>query len=94
MIIDETKIFELLDTPTSKERAWEILQKALELKGLEIDEVASLLNISDPELLQELFDTAKKVKDEIYGKRLVLFTPLYISNFCSNDCLYCGFQSK
>jgi 2-iminoacetate synthase len=92
MIIDETKIFELLDTPTSKERAREILQKALELKGLEIDEVASLLNISDPELLQELFDTAKKVKDDIYGKRLVLFTPLYISNICSNDCLYCGFR--
>jgi len=92
MAINQKKICELLDTPSSKERAREILAKALELKGLDIDEVASLLNIGDPDLLQELFDTAKKVKDEIYGKRLVLFTPLYISNYCSNDCLYCGFR--
>jgi 2-iminoacetate synthase len=92
MIIDEKKIHGLLNESASPEKVREILQKALELKGLDLDEVASLLNVSDPDLLQELFYTAKKVKDEIYGKRLVLFTPLYISNYCSNDCLYCGFR--
>ena len=72
----------------------EILQKALELNGLNLDDAAYLINIHDNEQLENLFETAKKIKDEIYGSRLVLFAPLYISNYCSNNCLYCGFRSN
>jgi 2-iminoacetate synthase len=73
-------------------RTREVLAKALELKGLAMDEMASLMAISDPELLAELFATAKRVKEEIYGRRLVLFAPLYVSNLCANECLYCAFR--
>src|SRR5674476_76590 len=70
-------------------RVREILAKARELNGLEMDEDPVLSSVSDPELLGELFDAARDVKDAIYGARLVLFAPLYVSNLCNNDCLYC-----
>jgi 2-iminoacetate synthase len=93
-IIDESKIFRLLEKSIKPDKAKtdEILSKALELKGLSGDDVACLLNINDEESLEKLFDTAYKIKDEIYGNRLVLFAPLYVSNYCSNNCLYCGFR--
>ncbi|MDH7599814.1 MAG: [FeFe] hydrogenase H-cluster radical SAM maturase HydG [Sedimentisphaerales bacterium] len=71
-----------------------IIKKAFELKGLQPDQIASLMHISDPELLGELFQAARQVKERIYGKRLVIFAPLYISNLCSNECLYCAFRAK
>lgn len=71
----------------------DILNKALELKGLSLADAAILSNATDPNLLQEIFATAKKVKDAIYGNRLVIFAPLYISNVCSNDCAYCAFRT-
>ena len=71
----------------------DILIKAKELKGISYHDVLTLLNIKNPALLQRLFDTSKYVKDEIYGNRLVLFAPLYISNLCNNECLYCAFRS-
>lgn len=71
-----------------------VLTKALDMKGLDADDIAVLMTISDPELLAELFDTAKKVKEIIYGRRLVIFAPLYISNLCQNECLYCAFRAK
>jgi|WetSurMetagenome_2_1015567.scaffolds.fasta_scaffold03627_5 2-iminoacetate synthase len=76
------------------ERVRAILDKAISLGGLMPDEVAALLQIETPELLEELFDTAKRVKEEIYGKRIVLFAPLYISNTCNNECLYCAFRKS
>ena len=75
-------------------RVREILAKAGEAHGLELDEVAALSTISDPELLGELFSAARAVKEDIYGKRLVLFAPLYVSNLCENDCLYCAFRVR
>jgi len=72
----------------------EVLAKAKELKGLNMREVATLAAISDPELLGDLFATARQVKELIYGKRLVLFAPLYISNLCANECLYCAFRAR
>jgi 2-iminoacetate synthase len=71
-----------------------VLAKAAEHKGLGPRDVAALTSISEPELLQELFETARKVKQEIYGSRLVLFAPLYVSNLCSNECLYCAFRAR
>lgn len=73
-------------------RVLEILLKALDMHGLDLDEVAVLASVQDPVLHKELFATAKRVKEEIYGRRLVLFAPLYISNLCKNECLYCAFR--
>lgn len=50
--------------------------------------------VSDPDLLGEMFLTAKETKEIIYGRRLVLFAPLYISNLCNNECSYCAFRIK
>lgn len=71
----------------------DILEKATLMQGLNVKEVAALTAIHSPELLQALFDTAKKIKETIYGKRLVVFAPLYVSNLCSNNCVYCAFRS-
>jgi len=94
--IDEAKIEDILATGMDRDavRVREVLAKAAEMKGLGMRDIAVLMGISDPEMLGELFSTARKVKEEIYGKRLVLFAPLYISNLCSNDCLYCAFRSR
>ncbi len=93
-IINENEINSLINkSTTDKEYIKSILDKSLDLKGLELNEVAILLNINDDELLEMLFENALKIKEQIYGKRLVLFAPLYISNYCSNNCLYCGFRA-
>ena len=75
-------------------RIREILQKARELKGLNQAEVAALCQITAPEQVAELFATAREVKEQIYGRRMVLFAPLYISNVCGNECTYCAFRSS
>ena len=74
-------------------RVRELLAKARELGGLTMDEVASLTFVDSPELLGEIFSTAKQIKEEIYGSRLVFFAPLYVSNRCSNECTYCAFRA-
>jgi 2-iminoacetate synthase len=71
----------------------ELLAKARELNGLSLDEVACLSFVDEPELLAEIFSAAKGIKEEIYGTRLVLFAPLYISNRCANECTYCAFRA-
>lgn len=93
-IIDEEFLHGLINRTKSPDREYvrELLDKALELHGLNIEESAALLNIHNEEDLQALFDTALRAKEEIYGNRLVLFAPLYVSNYCSNNCLYCGFR--
>jgi 2-iminoacetate synthase len=91
-IIDVQKINEILDIKTSEENIEKILNKALEMKGLAVEEAAALLNIEDDELLSKVFKTAKKMKEDIYGNRIVMFAPLYLSNYCVNNCLYCGFR--
>ncbi len=92
-IIDENELLSLIDgkQPSTFEIN-DVLQKAAELKGLTLAETAVLLNIEDDGYLEQLFETAALIKDAIYGNRLVLFAPLYVSNYCSNNCLYCGFR--
>ena len=72
----------------------DVLQKARELKGLTLGDVAALCHIATPAQLDELFDTARHVKEQIYGHRMVLFAPLYISNVCGNECTYCAFRAS
>lgn len=74
-------------------RVRELLAKARELQGLSLEEVACLTFVEDPVLLEEMFAEAKQIKEEIYGSRLVLFAPLYISNRCANECTYCAFRA-
>ncbi len=92
--IDEEAIEATLAHGARKDAAAvrEVLSKARELKGLDAPDIARLMDVSDPELLGELFDAARYVKDEIYGRRLVLFAPMYVSNLCHNECLYCAFR--
>lgn len=75
-------------------RIRDILAKARELQGLDLDEVAALAALTDPELCHALFEAAREVKEKIYGSRIVLFAPLYISNLCNNECLYCAFRAS
>ena len=92
--IDESYITSLIDDARLNDHAIqrEAIQKSKEAKGLTLRESAALLNISDPEIAEELFHTAREVKEKIYGNRLVLFAPLYITNLCVNNCLYCAFR--
>jgi len=94
--IDEQAIWETLSAAKRHEASQvrEILAKADDLHGLDPADVAVLMNVSDPELLSAMFATARSVKERIYGRRLVLFAPLYISNLCSNECLYCAFRAR
>jgi 2-iminoacetate synthase len=74
-------------------RVRELLAKAREMRGLTMDEVACLSFVDTPDLLNEIFSTAKQIKEEIYGTRLVMFAPLYVSNRCANECTYCAFRA-
>lgn len=92
--IDEPMIHRLLkDTACfSKQEIRAIITKAKAAKGLTPGEAAALIQLEDEELLEEMFATALEIKQKIYGKRLVLFAPLYLSNYCVNSCVYCGYR--
>lgn len=93
--IDEIKIREAIERTAapSKEAVMEVLSKGLSLKGLGLEETAVLLNAKGEEAREAIFDVAAHIKETIYGDRLVFFAPLYLSNYCVNDCGYCGFHS-
>jgi 2-iminoacetate synthase len=94
--VPEAEIWELLEKTKKpdRKRVLEILDKSLDKNRLEPEEVATLLNVEDPELLEEIFHAARTLKERIYGNRIVLFAPLYIGNDCVNDCVYCGFRTS
>ncbi len=71
-----------------------LLSKAEKLKGLSPEEAYELLLCKDEITRKEVLSLASKIKERIYGKRIVLFSPLYVSNFCQNSCRYCGFNKK
>lgn len=77
----------------SAQRVRELLAKARELNGLSMEEVAVLFCVEEPAVLAEVLQAARDVKQLIYGNRLVLFAPLYVSNLCSNECSYCAFRA-
>ena len=70
-----------------------VLKKAEKMKGLTLKDAAILMN-AGPKHANAMFKTAGKIKNQIYGERLVLFAPLYVSNYCVNDCEYCGFHAR
>jgi 2-iminoacetate synthase len=71
-----------------------ILAKARECKGLSHREGAVLLEVDDDETLEKMYEIAREVKEKIYGKRIVLFAPLYLSSYCVNNCKYCGYRCE
>ena len=71
-----------------------ILEKAKLGKGLTHREAAVLLDCDNEEKNQEIFELAKKIKHDYYGNRIVLFAPLYLSNYCVNGCVYCPYHAK
>lgn len=75
-------------------RVRDIFQKSLAIETLQPEETAALLNVSDRELLEEMFHTAGLVKHKVYDSRIVTFAPLYCSNLCVNNCLYCSFRTE
>ncbi len=94
MILDENAIHRSLTAEVSgREEVSDVLAKALELKGLDCRDINVLAGISDPEQIDAMYAAAREVKDRIYGRRLVLFAPLYVSSFCGNECIYCAFRA-
>ena len=93
IFIKRDKLYSLIDRrePDGSE-VDEILDRALKLKGLGLEDVAALLRIETPENRNKLFSVANFIKREIYGNRMVLFAPLYTGNRCSNYCTYCAFR--
>lgn len=71
-----------------------ILKKAEKMQGLTHSEAAVLLECEDKEVLSRIYDLAEKIKLRFYGKRIVMFAPLYLSNYCVNGCTYCPYHMK
>lgn len=72
----------------------DILEKARLRKGLTHREAAVLLNCDIPEINEEIYALAEQIKKDFYGNRIVMFAPLYLSNYCVNGCVYCPYHKK
>ena len=72
----------------------EILARAAERKGLTHREAAVLLECDEPAIVERIFTLAREIKSHIYGNRIVMFAPLYLSNYCINGCVYCPYHAK
>ncbi len=71
-----------------------IIAKAKERKGLTHREASVLLACENEEKLNEVYELARQIKKDYYGNRIVLFAPLYLSNYCVNGCVYCPYHAK
>lgn len=93
--IDPQEIWDYINnTKATKERVREVIAKSLNKERLNLEETAVLINAEDPELIEEIKQGAKALKEKVYGNRIVLFAPLYIGNKCTNNCKYCGFRTS
>jgi len=93
--INEELIFRTLEKneKPKRQRIHDIIQKSLSIERLEPAETAALLQVSDPDLWEEMYQSGLEVKRKVYDNRIVFFAPLYCSNLCVNNCAYCGFRS-
>ena len=93
--IDSQEIWDFINnTKSTPERVHEIIQKSLDKNRLTMEETAVLVNTTAPALVEEIKEGARELKRRIYGNRIVLFAPLYVGNYCVNNCVYCGFRSS
>lgn len=94
--IDDAEILETLDyaqkNKANRALIEQILEKAKECKGLSHKEAAVLLECEIPDLIEKIFTLAKQIKQRFYGNRIVMFAPLYLSNYCVNECRYCPYH--
>lgn len=72
----------------------QLIDKAALCKGLTHREAAILLECNQPDLIERIFHLAKEIKQKFYGNRIVMFAPLYLSNYCVNGCTYCPYHAK
>lgn len=72
----------------------QLIEKAALCKGLSHREAAVLLECEQPDLIERIFHLAKEIKQKFYGNRIVMFAPLYLSNYCVNGCVYCPYHAK
>ena len=96
--INDAEILESLayasENKANKQVIDAILQKAREMKGISHKEAAVLLECELEEENKEIEKLAKEIKERFYGKRIVMFAPLYLSNYCINSCVYCPYHVK
>jgi iron-only hydrogenase maturation rSAM protein hydG len=96
--INHEEILGTLDFAEKNKNNKEVLDKILEKakieKGLSHREAAVLLFTEDKEVQREIYKLARKIKEDHYGNRIVLFAPLYLSNYCVNGCVYCPYHAK
>lgn len=94
MFIDHDYIEKILNESkcASKEDVQVVIDKAKNKEGLNHRDVAILLQVEDKDQLESIYKIAGEIKESIYGKRIVMFAPLYVSNHCVNNCLYCGYR--
>ena len=93
--IDADEIWDILkNTASTLDSVKRVVEKALQKHRLSLQETAVLINATDEKSLALIKESAAKLKQDIYGNRMVLFAPLYIGNYCINDCQYCGFRTS
>jgi 2-iminoacetate synthase len=96
--ISDEEILESLEfakkNKNNKQLINEILEKAKEYKGLSHREAILLLECESDDENQKMFKLAKEIKEKFYGNRIVMFAPLYLSNYCVNGCTYCPYHYK
>jgi 2-iminoacetate synthase len=92
--IDEGYLDGLLNRRADAAEVRDIIAKSMAKQPLAVEETAALLAADQPELIDEIFDAARRLKRDVYGNRIVIFAPLYIGNDCNNDCQYCAFRSS
>ena len=93
-LMDEARIWELITAAAKKSAEIpEIVEGIQHGKSLSVEEAAILLAKAEPRHWEAIFARAREVKEAIYGNRIVIFAPLYISNYCVNHCTYCGYHT-
>jgi len=94
--INQKYIEDLLENAEFADDAFinQALEKARDGKALSHSEIAALLLTKNPSHIENIFEIAGSIKKKIYGSRIVMFAPLYVSNFCVNSCAYCSFNNK
>ncbi|PLW96746.1 MAG: [FeFe] hydrogenase H-cluster radical SAM maturase HydG [Marinilabiliales bacterium] len=93
--IDSNEIWNYINnTEVTDERVQQIINKSLNKERLTLEETAVLVNANNPDQIEMIKEGARKLKEKVYGNRIVLFAPLYIGNRCTNNCKYCGFRAS
>jgi len=94
--IDDSAIWKKIETAPEPDAGTvhAILERSLAIQTLTPEELAILIRVQDPEMLHEMETAALRIKKKVYDNRIVTFAPLYMGNYCVNNCAYCGFKHE